>query len=181
MAMRDLILLFMSPAKRAAAEAESRQWMATCGNCQHTMSIWDMGGLRYGGAGRPVMRRKCPHCGKWSSFRVFWSGDEPAPATHDTQLSFLGADARARAEEESKHWMCECPHCHQKTSLWDMGGIRYKARHDPRGELVSIALFGSGQRPGSPVKTTAIPVDLIHEASATFAITVLPRRHSRRR
>lgn len=60
-------------------------------------------------------------------------------------------------------------------------GIRYKARHDPRGELVSIALFGSDKFPRSAAKTRAISVDLIHEASATFAITVLPRRHSRRR
>lgn len=60
-------------------------------------------------------------------------------------------------------------------------GIRYKARHDPRGQLVSIALFGSNKPPRSGAKTTAVPVDLIHEASATFAITVLPRRHSRRR
>jgi hypothetical protein len=60
-------------------------------------------------------------------------------------------------------------------------GIRYKARHDPRGQLVSIALFGSGKPPRSTAKATAVPVDLIHEASTTFAITVLPRRHSRRR
>jgi hypothetical protein len=69
------------------------------------------------------------------------------------------------------------------SALRDAGyaGIRYKARHDPRGQLVSIALFGSGKPPRSAVKTTAIPVDLIHEAATTFAITVLPRRHSRRR
>ncbi len=69
------------------------------------------------------------------------------------------------------------------SSLRDAGyaGIRYKARHDPRGQLVSIALFGSDTPPRSTAKTTAIPVDLIHEAAATFAITVLPRRHSRRR
>jgi hypothetical protein len=60
-------------------------------------------------------------------------------------------------------------------------GIRYKARHDPRGQLVSIALFGKGKPPRSAAKTTTIPVDLIHEASTTFAITVLPRRHPRRR
>jgi hypothetical protein len=60
-------------------------------------------------------------------------------------------------------------------------GIRYKARHDPRGHLTSIALFGSGKPPRSAAKTTTVPVDLIHEASTTFAITVLPRRHSRRR
>jgi hypothetical protein len=67
-------------------------------------------------------------------------------------------------------------------ALHDVGyaGIRYKARHDPRGQLVSIALFGSDKPPRTAAKTTAIPVDLIHEASATFAITVLPRRHSRR-
>jgi hypothetical protein len=60
-------------------------------------------------------------------------------------------------------------------------GIRYKARHDPRGQLLSIALFGSDKPPRSSAKTTSVPVDLIHEASTTFAITVLPRRHSRRR
>lgn len=60
-------------------------------------------------------------------------------------------------------------------------GIRYKARHDPRGQLVSIALFGSDKTPRSAAKTTTIPTDLIHEASTTFAITVLPRRHLRRR
>lgn len=61
------------------------------------------------------------------------------------------------------------------------GGVLYKARHDPRGQLVSIALFGSDKPPRSAAKTTTIPVDLIHQASTTFAITVLPRRHSRRR
>jgi hypothetical protein len=60
-------------------------------------------------------------------------------------------------------------------------GIRYKARHDPRGQLASIALFGSDKPPRSAAKTTTVPVDLIREASTTFAITVLPRRHSRRR
>ncbi|HEX8688664.1 MAG TPA: RES family NAD+ phosphorylase, partial [Solirubrobacterales bacterium] len=68
-------------------------------------------------------------------------------------------------------------------ALQDAGydGIRYKARHDPRGQLVSIALFESGKPRRSAAKTTTVPVDLIHEASTTFAITVLPRRHSRRR
>lgn len=130
MAMRDLILRFMSPAKRAAAEAESRQWMATCEHCRHTMSIWEMGGLRYKGQGRPVMRRKCPNCGTWSSFKVSWGGGDPAPPMHDTQLAFLGEEARAKAEEESKHWMAECPNCHVKTSVWDLGGIKYKAAGD---------------------------------------------------
>jgi hypothetical protein len=63
----------------------------------------------------------------------------------------------------------------------DYDGIRYKARHDPRGQLVSVALFGPGTPPRSTTTSTTIPVDLLHQASATFAIKVLPRRHTRRR
>lgn len=68
-------------------------------------------------------------------------------------------------------------------ALRDAGyaGIRYRARHDPRGQLVSIALFGPDKPPRTAAKTTAVPIDLVREASTTFAITVLPRRHSRRR
>ncbi|HEY2716001.1 MAG TPA: RES family NAD+ phosphorylase [Solirubrobacterales bacterium] len=67
-------------------------------------------------------------------------------------------------------------------ALRDAGyrGIRYRARHDPRGELTSVALFGSARPPRSAARTTEIPLDLIHEAAETFAITVLPRRHRRR-
>jgi hypothetical protein len=60
-------------------------------------------------------------------------------------------------------------------------GIRYRARHDPRGRLVSIALFGSSEPSKTTVRTTAVPIDLIHEAAAAFAIVVVPRRHSRRK
>ncbi len=67
-------------------------------------------------------------------------------------------------------------------ALRDAGyrGIRYRARHDPRGELTSIALFGSSRPPRSAPRTTPIPLDLIHQAAETFAIAVLPRRHRRR-
>jgi len=60
-------------------------------------------------------------------------------------------------------------------------GIRYRARHDPRGQLTSVALFGSGKAPRSAGTTSPVPVEVIHEASTTFKIAVLPRRHSRRR
>jgi hypothetical protein len=68
-------------------------------------------------------------------------------------------------------------------ALRDAGyrGVRYRARHDPRGELTSIALFGSSRPPRSAARTTPIPLDLIHQAAETFAIAILPRRHSRRR
>jgi hypothetical protein len=61
------------------------------------------------------------------------------------------------------------------------GGIRYKARHDPSAKVNSVALFGSARRLRKPIDTDPIPVELIHEASATFGITVLPRRHEKRR
>ncbi len=68
-------------------------------------------------------------------------------------------------------------------ALHDAGyrGIRYRARHDPQGELTSIALFGSGAPPRSAARTSEIPLDLIHEAVETFAIAVLPRRHRKSR
>ena len=33
----------------------------------------------------------------------------------------------ARFEEESRKWMIHCPKCEQEVSVWDAGGIRYKA------------------------------------------------------
>ncbi|MEQ8411031.1 MAG: hypothetical protein RIC51_01770 [Erythrobacter sp.] len=30
-------------------------------------------------------------------------------------------------ERESRQWMVECGHCHQAESVWNLGGIRYKA------------------------------------------------------
>lgn len=34
----------------------------------------------------------------------------------------------ARLEEESRQWMVQCPGCKREISVWDAGGIRYKAR-----------------------------------------------------
>ena len=34
-------------------------------------------------------------------------------------------------EEESREWMIRC-HCGHQQSVWDMGGIRWKARGNPR-------------------------------------------------
>jgi DNA-directed RNA polymerase subunit RPC12/RpoP len=31
-------------------------------------------------------------------------------------------------ERESRAWAYECAHCGHRESVWDMGGIRYKAR-----------------------------------------------------
>ena len=41
-------------------------------------------------------------------------------------------DAWAKSmEAESREWMCTCP-CGHSRSVWDMGGIRWKAAGNPR-------------------------------------------------
>jgi DNA-directed RNA polymerase subunit RPC12/RpoP len=68
--LRNLILAFMSPARRAAAEADSRAWKATCPSCGTKTSIWDLGGLRYKAAGKPLRGLRCPSCGKFGMHQV---------------------------------------------------------------------------------------------------------------
>jgi phage FluMu protein Com len=67
--LRDLILRFMSPTMQAEAEADSRKWIATCPRCQKANSIWDIGGMRYKGTGRPMTLVRCTHCSKASFMR----------------------------------------------------------------------------------------------------------------
>lgn len=42
-------------------------------------------------------------------------------------LRLLGKDACAAAVAQSKAWLCVCSNCGFRRSVWDMGGIRYKA------------------------------------------------------
>jgi len=59
----------MSSETKADAEAESRKWTAVCPRCQSVNSIWDVGGMRYKAAGRPIKLVRCPNCGKISPHR----------------------------------------------------------------------------------------------------------------
>jgi hypothetical protein len=40
--------------------------------------------------------------------------------------------AAARMEADSRMWMMQCPNCGWERSLWELGGIRYKAVGNPR-------------------------------------------------
>ncbi len=62
--MRAFIMRFMSDETKKKAEAESRQWIGKCSHCGAENSIWDIGGLRYGAAGRPTKWARCPKCTK---------------------------------------------------------------------------------------------------------------------
>lgn len=42
-------------------------------------------------------------------------------------LRLLGPEGAAAAEAQSKAWLLVCPNCGFSRSIWEMGGIRYKA------------------------------------------------------
>ena len=45
-------------------EADSRRWKSHC-KCGGSISIWDLGGLRYKAAGRPLRGFRCRACGSF--------------------------------------------------------------------------------------------------------------------
>lgn len=40
---------------------------------------------------------------------------------------FVSVNTFTAMEAESKAWMLTCPHCNHERSIWELGGIRYKA------------------------------------------------------
>ena len=48
-------------------------------------------------------------------------------AFRDIILWLMPKPMKADAEDESRHWVTTCPRCQQPFSVWDTGGIRYKA------------------------------------------------------
>ena len=45
----------------------------------------------------------------------------------DIILKFMSLKVRAEAEESSRSWVAMCPRCQTENSIWDIGGVRYKA------------------------------------------------------
>lgn len=45
---------------------------------------------------------------------------------------FAGAETAAAMEAHSRAWLVICPDCGHERSIWDLGGIRYKAAGNPR-------------------------------------------------
>lgn len=46
--------------------------------------------------------------------------------------AFLSPQAAADMEAESRSWMVRCPSCGHARSMWELGGIRWKAAGNPR-------------------------------------------------
>lgn len=44
---------------------------------------------------------------------------------------FMPAGMKKAAEADSRAWAGECKHCGAINSIWDLGGIRYKASGEP--------------------------------------------------
>ena len=78
-------------------------------------------------------------------------------------------------EAESRAWMVSCPHCGFERSVWDMGGIRYKAAGTSRNSMRCPScgkrgwnrISWRGAAHGAPGATGAAP------ASAAFVIRLV--------
>ena len=74
--IQRVLMAVLPEASAKSMEAESREWMHTCG-CGHARSAWDLGGIRWGASGKPRRLLQCPACGKWTWHVV--SRNPPAP------------------------------------------------------------------------------------------------------
>jgi ribosomal protein S27E len=45
--------------------------------------------------------------------------------------ALVDEETAAAMEAHSRAWLVECPHCGHARSIWDLGGIRYKATGRP--------------------------------------------------
>ena len=68
--LRDLVLRLMPEAWVRDAERSSRLWLTKCTRCGATSNVWDLGGLRWRAAGRPLTLMRCTGCGKPAMQRI---------------------------------------------------------------------------------------------------------------
>ncbi|PTY01912.1 hypothetical protein DB346_10700 [Verrucomicrobia bacterium LW23] len=59
-----VVLSLLPKSWSSSIEAESRQWIAHCNNngCDRSISVWEMGGVRWKAAGNPSVKVLCPKC-----------------------------------------------------------------------------------------------------------------------
>ncbi len=74
--LRRLIIRFF-PTLASRFEKDSREWMIQCQKCDHEISVWDAGGIRYKARGTVRRLGKCSSCGKTSMLRIY-RPDKPA-------------------------------------------------------------------------------------------------------
>jgi predicted RNA-binding Zn-ribbon protein involved in translation (DUF1610 family) len=52
--------------------------------------------------------------------------------TQKFMLGWMPKSWQASAEAESKTWFMRCPNCGFEQSVWDWGGVRWKAAGNPK-------------------------------------------------
>lgn len=50
----------------------------------------------------------------------------------DRILGWLPRTLAADIEADSRRWVVDCPMCASRHSIWDLGGVRWKAAGEPR-------------------------------------------------
>jgi transposase-like protein len=51
-------------------------------------------------------------------------------------MKFFSSEKRFEAiKKESMEWQVECPECKAYTSIWDLGGVRYRDAGNPKMRL----------------------------------------------
>jgi hypothetical protein len=62
--------------------------------------------------------------------------DRPSKAQPQSKsqrlILWLLTPFRDSVRRESEGWVADCPECQKATSIWDVGGIRWKATGNPR-------------------------------------------------
>lgn len=53
------------------------------------------------------------------------------PFLRDTILSVMPASWRESAIADSKTWIADCTRCDNRSNVWDLGGMRWKAYGQP--------------------------------------------------
>ena len=69
---------FLMPATMRRIEAESKTWFVACPECNHEISVWDAGGMRYRGRGTTYRFGHCTQCGHRGMLRVYRADDSAA-------------------------------------------------------------------------------------------------------
>ncbi len=68
--LRSVVLALLPPRWRADAERDSRLWLTECTRCGHVSTVWDLGGMRWRAAGRPLTGMRCIGCNKFAMQRI---------------------------------------------------------------------------------------------------------------
>ncbi len=67
---QKIIKFFTSASLFEKMMEDSKRYRFTC-NCGKESSIWDIGGIRYKAAGKPLTGVTCPHCGKFAMRKIY--------------------------------------------------------------------------------------------------------------